>query len=190
MRITVLWPQTLIQSFSLKRAVEPSILFGFWFQGFMVSWFHPNWDRDRYRDRLFNHGTHRTHGKAWLCFRMFSVFRGSHQKLRSAPNRCGANLNGSQCLRGFAQNLHAQLLFLGLVDCASDEVFRRSVLDDEAEGRSVPRGTAFTRRPATTLVLKKRRRAEYRLPPHSISFRLTYECRNGHKPRTKLAPRH
>jgi hypothetical protein len=43
------------------------------------------------------------------------VFRGSNQKLRSAPNRCGADLNGNQCLRGFAQNLHAQLLFLGLV---------------------------------------------------------------------------
>jgi hypothetical protein len=82
--------------------------------GFKVSWFDPNRDRDRYRDRLFNHGTHRTHGKAWLCFRVFSVFRGSNQKLRSAPNRCGADLNGSQCLRGFAQNLHAQLLFLGL----------------------------------------------------------------------------
>jgi len=80
----------------------------------MVSRFHPNRDRDRYRDRLFNHGTHRTHGKAWLCFRVFSVFRSSNQKLRSAPNRCGADLNGSQCLRGFAQNLHAQLLFLGL----------------------------------------------------------------------------
>jgi hypothetical protein len=81
---------------------------------FKVSWFHPNRDRDRYRDRLFNHGTRRTHGKAWLFFRVFSVFRGSNQKLRSAPNRCGADLNGNQCLRGFAQNLHAQLLFLGL----------------------------------------------------------------------------
>jgi hypothetical protein len=49
--------------FNLKRAVEPSTLFGF-----KVSWFHPNRDRDRYRDRLFNHGTHRTHGKAWHDF--------------------------------------------------------------------------------------------------------------------------
>jgi len=30
------------------------------------------------------------------------------------------------------------------------------------------RGTAFARRPATTLMLKKRCRAEYRLPPHWI----------------------
>jgi hypothetical protein len=49
-----------------------------------------------------------------MPFRVFGVFRGSNQKLRFAPNRCGADLNGSQCLRGFAQNLHAQLLFLGL----------------------------------------------------------------------------
>ena len=106
------------ENLNLKRAVEPSTLFGFRFQGFKVSGFHPNRDRDRYRDRLFNHGTHRTHGKAWLCFRVFSVFRGSNQKWRSAPNRCGADLNGSQCLRGFAQNLHAQLLFLGLTQNA------------------------------------------------------------------------
>ena len=98
----------------LKRAVELSTLFGFWF---LVSRFHPNRDRyrDRYRDRLFNHGTHGTHGKAWLCFRVVSVFRGSNQKLRSTPNRCGADLNGSQCLQAFAQNPHAQLPFLGLL---------------------------------------------------------------------------
>jgi hypothetical protein len=35
------------------------------------------------------------------------------------------------------------------------------------------RGTAFARSPATELLLKKRRRAEYRLPPHSRSFRQT-----------------
>ena len=46
--------------------LQLSLVSGFWFQGFMVSWFHPNRDRDRYRDRLFNHGTRRTHGKAWL----------------------------------------------------------------------------------------------------------------------------
>jgi len=33
------------------------------------------------------------------------------------------------------------------------------------------RGTAFAHSPATALVLKKRRRAEYRLPPHSKSAR-------------------
>jgi len=32
------------------------------------------------------------------------------------------------------------------------------------------RCTAFARHPATALVLKKRRRAEYRLPPHSKFF--------------------
>ncbi len=31
------------------------------------------------------------------------------------------------------------------------------------------RGTAFARRPAAAVMLKKRRRAEYRLPPHSRS---------------------
>jgi hypothetical protein len=65
-------------------------------------------------DVTFSVKTHRTHGKAWRCFRVFSVFRGSSQKLRSAPNRCGADLNGSQCLRGFAQSLHAQLLAYNL----------------------------------------------------------------------------
>jgi len=45
--------------FTLKRAVEPSTLFGFRVSRFLVSWFHPNRDRgrDRYRDRSFNHGT-------------------------------------------------------------------------------------------------------------------------------------
>ncbi len=54
------------------------------------------------------------------------------------------------------------------------------------------RGTAFAHHPAIALLFKERRRAEYRLPPHSKSFRLTSECRNGHKLRTKLAhdPRH
>jgi hypothetical protein len=33
------------------------------------------------------------------------------------------------------------------------------------------RGTAFARRFASALLLKKRRRAEYRLPPHSKFFR-------------------
>jgi hypothetical protein len=55
------------------------------------------------------------------------VFRGSNQKLRSAPNRCGADLNGSQCLRGFAQNLHAQLLFLGLTWVAGSVRIRYSL---------------------------------------------------------------
>ncbi len=53
--------------------LQLSLVSGFkvsWF--FMVSRFHPNQDQDRYQDRLFNHGTHRTHGKAWLCFRVFS----------------------------------------------------------------------------------------------------------------------
>ncbi len=36
---------------NLKRAVEPSTLLGFWFQGFRVSWFHPNRGRGRDRDR-------------------------------------------------------------------------------------------------------------------------------------------
>jgi hypothetical protein len=99
--------------FNLKRAVEPSTLFGFRFQGFKVSGFHPNRDRDRYRDRLFNHGTPGTHRNRAMPFRVFGVFRGYNQKLRSAPNRCGADLNGSQYLRGFAQNPHAQLLLSG-----------------------------------------------------------------------------
>jgi hypothetical protein len=35
-------------------------------------------------------------------------------KLRFAPNKCGVDLNESQCLKAFAQNPHDQLLFLGL----------------------------------------------------------------------------
>jgi hypothetical protein len=101
------------ENLNLKRAVEPSTLFGFRFQGFKVSGFHPNRDRDRYRDRLFNHGTPGTHRNRAMPFRVFGVFRGYNQKLRSAPNRCGADLNGSQYLRGFAQNPHAQLLLSG-----------------------------------------------------------------------------
>jgi len=49
------------------------------------------------------------------------------------------------------------------------------------------RGTALARHPAPVLLLKKRRHAEYRLPPHSKSFRLTCEYRNGHKTRARLA---
>jgi len=37
--------------FILKRAVEPSTLFGFRVSGFKVSRFHPNRGRDRYRNR-------------------------------------------------------------------------------------------------------------------------------------------
>ncbi len=68
--------------------LQRSFLSGFRFQGFR---FHPNRDRDRYRDRLFNHGTHGTHrNRKLMLFRVFGVFRGYNQKLRSAPNRCGA----------------------------------------------------------------------------------------------------
>jgi len=49
------------------------------------------------------------------------------------------------------------------------------------------RGTTFARHPAATLTLKKRRRAEYRLPPHSISVRLARACRKGRKTRSRLA---
>ncbi|MDD2348946.1 MAG: hypothetical protein PHS50_11860, partial [Kiritimatiellae bacterium] len=52
-----------------------------------------------------------------------SVFRGSNQKLRSAPNRCGEDRDESQCLRGFAQNPYAQLPFLGLVTGGASRAF-------------------------------------------------------------------
>jgi len=39
--------------------------------------------------------------------------------------------------------------------------------------------SSFVRRPATALLLKKRRRAEYRLPPHSKFFRQTCEAPGG-----------
>ena len=46
------------------------------------------------------------------------------------------------------------------------------------------RGTAFARRIATTvLLLKKRRRAETRLPPHAKSFRGLAEYRDGNRDR-------
>ena len=72
-----------------------------------------------------------------------------------------------------------------------DAIFKRTLWNAVTRAAlCAGRGTAFAYHPATALVLKKRRRAEYRLPPHSKSLRLTCECRNGHKPRTKLAPRH
>ncbi|HRU20320.1 MAG TPA: hypothetical protein P5125_08185, partial [Kiritimatiellia bacterium] len=46
---------------------------GFRFQGFKVSWFHPNRDRGRYRyrDRLFHHGT-----LSWVSWFQVSRFQG------------------------------------------------------------------------------------------------------------------
>jgi hypothetical protein len=41
------------------------------------------------------------------------------------------------------------------------------------------RGTAFARRPAAARVLEKRRRAEYRLPPHSKSGLVGRQGTNG-----------
>jgi hypothetical protein len=76
---------------------------------------------------------------------------------------------------------------LHLVSTLSRLRQRRSVLDNEVWGRSVPRGIAFAHHPAAALLIKKRRRAEYRLPPHSRFLRLACECRNGHKTRTRLA---
>jgi hypothetical protein len=53
-----------------------------------------------------------------------------------------------------------------LVDCTSDEVFRRVFWT------SVPRGIAFAHHPTTASLRKKRRRAEYRLPPQIFSSAL------------------
>jgi len=39
--------------------------------------------------------------------------------------------------------------------------------------------SSFVRRPAAVLLLKKRRRAEYRLPPHSKFIRQTCEAPGG-----------
>ena len=41
-----------IQSAAGKGSEERRTLNALWFHGFKVSWFHPNRDRDRYRDRL------------------------------------------------------------------------------------------------------------------------------------------
>jgi hypothetical protein len=38
-----------------------------------------------------------------------------HSKLRFAPNRCGVDLNESQCLRAFAQNPHDYRIISSLV---------------------------------------------------------------------------
>jgi hypothetical protein len=49
------------------------------------------------------------------------------------------------------------------------------------------RGTAFARRIATTvLLLKKRRRAETRLPPHAKSFRGLAEHRDRYRDRRHI----
>jgi len=93
----------------LKRAVEPSTLFGFWFQGFIQ--IGVGIAIGIGIDCLTTERT--KHGNRAMPFRVLGVFRGSNQKLRFAPNRCGADLNGSQCLQAFAQNPHAQLLLLG-----------------------------------------------------------------------------
>jgi len=45
------------------------------------------------------------------------------------------------------------------------------------------RGTAFARSPAAVPPLKKRRRAETRLPPHAKSFRGLAEYRDGNRDR-------
>ena len=64
------------------------------------------------------------------------MFRGFNQKLRFTPNGCGADLNESQCLRGFAQNPYAQLPFLGSVFDVRRSAFRSGVKRRPDERRS------------------------------------------------------
>jgi len=77
---------------ALKRALKATLFGfrvswfrGFWFLGFRVSGFHPNRgrDRDRYRDRLFNHEHTGWHCSGFwerqgefLIFMKFHVFHG------------------------------------------------------------------------------------------------------------------
>ena len=52
-----------------------------------------------------------------------------------------------------------------------DAIFKRTLWNAVTRAAlCAGRGTAFARRPATTLMLKKRCRAEYRLPPQSRSI--------------------
>jgi hypothetical protein len=55
--------------------------------GFKVSWFHPNRDRDRYRDRLFDYGTQNMerHGFVFVCLVPFVVSIRSWGSLNTCP---------------------------------------------------------------------------------------------------------